>query len=481
LVAYREGGSGGGIVKLSAFDPDTETMRFALRAPGAYTIGYNPVAFADIQGHWSRDTVAFLASRQIVNGRPGGQFAPADQITRCEFLKLVVDSIDGLDLPPAAGAAFPDVPPGAWYARQIVWAYEMGIVNGLPNGSFLPGRAVSRQDMAVIIHRLIQAMSWKLDIARAAQDFTDQDRVSGYAADAVSLLWQYGVVGGLPNGAFNPRGTASRAEAGAIVKNLMTALLNSSAVEKDEEAALTIRGDGVANETSFSRANLENMAASAGVYAYSVTNNFPTDRVEYAAGAPLADLLAQAGLKETAQLVTVIASDGYRRNFTVAELIEAPRYYFPASGEKSPVPTILAVESGGAPNSLAADDLRLVMGQRARGEQNNPWLVKSVIAIEVSCSQPDQWPEVTFEVIEGDAGAVVALGHANLNSVKIYYTTDGSDPTVESAMYNVSGSQYQPELNAPLTLSPGTEVRARAIGPGRRDSAVSSFVMGAPS
>ncbi|MBR0375808.1 MAG: chitobiase/beta-hexosaminidase C-terminal domain-containing protein, partial [Firmicutes bacterium] len=56
---------------------------------------------------------------------------------------------------------------------------------------------------------------------------------------------------------------------------------------------------------------------------------------------------------------------------------------------------------------------------------------------------------------------------------KIYYTLDGSEPDVYSAMYNPS--TYQPELNTPIEVTGDMTVRAFASGYGRADSPVAEF------
>ena len=75
------------------------------------------------------------------------------------------------------------------------------------------------------------------------------------------------------------------------------------------------------------------------------------------------------------------------------------------------------------------------------------------------------------------ADGLLYLEHALMDQVKIYYTTDGSDPDESSAVYNPSTSYFQPELNKPLSLPPGMTVRAYAVGFGRADSAVAEFTV----
>jgi len=59
--------------------------------------------------------------------------------------------------------------------------------------------------------------------------------------------------------------------------------------------------------------------------------------------------------------------------------------------------------------------------------------------------------------------------------VKIYYTTDSSTPDVNSTMYNVSATYYQPQLNVPITINQTTTIKAIAIGPGKTDSDVATW------
>ena len=241
---------------------------------------------------------------------------------------------------------------------------------------------------------------------------------------------------------------------------------------------LTIRGDGVEKEIVLSRTELEALKPVVERHTYSLSNNFPTEKTEYAAGIPLLYLLEQAGLKEAAQIITCTASDGYKREFTVHELLHASRYYFPKEGEKQPVPAMICLQSSDKGlNSLETIELKLMMGQRAPGEQTNPWFVKYLSVIEVSCEKPARWQEVTFNRVSGPEGVTLQLLHENTDSVKIYYTTDGSEPTVESKIYNISASYFQPQLNKALVINKTTVVKAVAIGAGKEDSPLASLTV----
>ncbi len=250
--------------------------------------------------------------------------------------------------------------------------------------------------------------------------------------------------------------------------------LNALAAEGSAET-LTIKGDGVSQEIIFSRAQLEAMASAITKDIYSAANNFPTEKTMYRKGVSLLYLLEQAGMKGTPGQLKFISSDGYTRTFTYEELVKDARYYYSPNGSRVSVPTIIAfADSSKGFNSMSPIELVLTMGQRVKGEQNNPWFVKYLQTIEVISSEPDKWPQVTFSQTAGTEGMMFELKHSNYDAVKIYYTLDGSDPDINSTVYNVSASYYQPDLNRPILVKGDTEIRAIAIGAGKRHSLVSS-------
>ncbi|HBC92420.1 MAG TPA: hypothetical protein DCZ10_05840, partial [Pelotomaculum sp.] len=65
---------------------------------------------------------------------------------------------------------------------------------------------------------------------------------------------------------------------------------------------------------------------------------------------------------------------------------------------------------------------------------------------------------------------------------KIHYTTDGSPPTMDSPMYNWIASRWWSSresevdsINHPIEITKDTTIKAKVIGPGRRDSNVVTF------
>jgi len=269
-----------------------------------------------------------------------------------------------------------------------------------------------------------------------------------------------------------------------------------------EAVALTITGDGVETPMTFSMTDLQEMEQYQ--HLYSSINTWPTKKWYAGEGVKLTDLLASAGIKDEATLITVKATDGYRMTFTRQELLEDPRYYYPGLRENdvydgsipgSPdgaqqVETIIALRSAQSDNfenMNTSEALHLLMGQRWVTEQTNNAFVKFVGTIEVSTEIPEKWANPIADPPSGtvDAGTGVIFDPVNINDMdgaNFHYTTDGSDPTYESPMYNwikyrwwSSRSADLETINHPINVDHNMTIKAVAIGFGREDSDIVTF------
>ena len=172
------------------------------------------VQFSDVNG-WEKEYVYYLADRKILNGKADGQFKPADNITRAEFVKILA-AVSGQDVSKSTGSSFSDVNAASWYAPYVEWAYRNGIVKG-SNGNFKPSANITRQDMAVMIENFSKYMSKTVPSMEAGKTFADDSRIASYAKDAVASLQKAGIISGDVNGKFLPQSSATRAQAAKMI------------------------------------------------------------------------------------------------------------------------------------------------------------------------------------------------------------------------------------------------------------------------
>ena len=163
---------------------------------------------------WANTAVNKLVGKGIINGMGDGRFAPADTLTREQFIKMIVTAFNlkasGKNNP------FSDVADGHWSADYILAAYENGITTGINETQFGVGTALSKEQMVTFIYRALEKAGVNIKTQSPAV-LKDKEAVSVYAADAVAKLSSAGIVSGDENGYFNPSQTATRAMAAVVI------------------------------------------------------------------------------------------------------------------------------------------------------------------------------------------------------------------------------------------------------------------------
>lgn len=174
-----------------------------------------PVAadFGDLINHWAVNQVKVLVAKKAVAGYPDGSFRPDAPITRAEFLSVLVKA---QGLKGAKALPFKDMQ-GHWAKAALETAYAQGVATGFSGGLFRPDDVITREQMAVMVHRTLRYIP-----EISAVGATDHQRISPWAADAVKRMLAFKVMAGYPDGAFRPQGIATRAEAAAVILKTIT-------------------------------------------------------------------------------------------------------------------------------------------------------------------------------------------------------------------------------------------------------------------
>ncbi|MGG1517414.1 Ig-like domain-containing protein [Paenibacillus oryzisoli] len=176
--------------------------------------------FADMAGHWAQQDVALMAAKLLVDGRDAHSFAPDAPVTRAEFAALLVRAL-GLD--DAVGSPFGDVRASDWFAGAVGAAAQAGLIDGLGDGRFAPGDAITRQQMAVMLVRAAAAAGAAGAGSGAAAEpaFADAAGIAAWAQAAVGDATALGLLSGEPGGRFAPQAPTTRAQAAVAVKRLL--------------------------------------------------------------------------------------------------------------------------------------------------------------------------------------------------------------------------------------------------------------------
>ncbi|RAU91652.1 hypothetical protein DQG13_28970 [Paenibacillus sp. YN15] len=100
----------------------------------------------------------------------------------------------------------------------------MKLAEGYDDGSFRPGEAVSRQELAVMVNRAAELAGLAPAAAVAHPPYVDEAAVSPWAKAAVEALTGQGLLSGLPDGSFAPAAKATRAECLTLLDSLLARL-----------------------------------------------------------------------------------------------------------------------------------------------------------------------------------------------------------------------------------------------------------------
>ncbi|MDQ0091316.1 hypothetical protein J2T12_004753 [Paenibacillus anaericanus] len=220
IIIYSVGGSGRlEVVKNVKYDSQKELITFQTKGFGHYAAAYSGIHFSDLN-KGSATVIEALASREIVKGTGGDKFEPNRQITRGEFVQLLVSALE-LPQENAVSGSFTDINLDQWYFQAVSSVQRLGIVNGRSDGSFGAMDPVTREEMAVIVFRALDHAAYRLSTVNSEASFNDEGQIGAYASGAVEGLRQAGIINGYADGSYRPKGSTTRVEAATIIYNLM--------------------------------------------------------------------------------------------------------------------------------------------------------------------------------------------------------------------------------------------------------------------
>ena len=190
-----------------------------------YAITESPVqvvisstSFSDCgSNHWASNYVNSLKENGVISGYPDGKFYPEKGVSREEFTKMAI-LVAGL-YSENSTCDFADVSKEDWSYHYIATANQLEIINGLEEDRFGIGQGITRQDVAVIIYRILNYLNitGTNDKENIATQFKDTEKISDYAMEGINALSQMGVLNGFEDGTFKPQNNITRAETAKVL------------------------------------------------------------------------------------------------------------------------------------------------------------------------------------------------------------------------------------------------------------------------
>lgn len=212
------------------------------------SVSASAVNFNDTHGHWAEYTIDRLSNTGIVDGFEDGSFNPNGNVTRAEYLKMIMELYSIGTVSPRKDECL-DADVRDWYAPYLQSALDKGLVPGdmiasygvkligdensgnsraVYSGAFNGGLAITREEMAVITQNMYQYNVTEEtvgDMLKATElSFADTTEISRWALQCVKLTVAEGFMEGMNDNLFEPKSNATRAQAATILGRIIDSM-----------------------------------------------------------------------------------------------------------------------------------------------------------------------------------------------------------------------------------------------------------------
>ena len=178
--------------------------------------------FRDVsESEWYYQAIQYNVSHHYILGTNSSTFQPNTKISRAMMVTILWRMVGEPKV--TNGKNFPAVKTTDYYYNAVKWASAKGIVNGYNSGKFAPNDDITREQLAVILQNYSKYMKRDVSKTTSLSKFKDGYKTTGYAQIAVKWAVATGVISGKDKGTrLDPQGTATRAEAAAMIYNYFT-------------------------------------------------------------------------------------------------------------------------------------------------------------------------------------------------------------------------------------------------------------------
>jgi hypothetical protein len=122
------------------------------------------LAYSDVTNlHDNYVAITYLSEAGVIQGYDDGTFKPEKLVNRAEALKIILEG-SGVDTSAeVTSSAYSDVNITDWFAKYVIGATTLGIVSGNPDGTFAPARNVARAEFMkmILLTNAFKADKWK--------------------------------------------------------------------------------------------------------------------------------------------------------------------------------------------------------------------------------------------------------------------------------------------------------------------------------
>jgi len=170
--------------------------------------------FSDVPAeHWATAYIEDMRRLGITSGMGDGSFGMGRQITRAEFITMLLNLTRPGERLESAG--FQDVEAGAWFHSTVNTAKALGFTD-MAGDSFRPHEPITREEMAVMIINSLGYEQLALRLNVLGPPFTDVSRNMGI----ITIARDLNIIAGISPSEFGPSLSATREQAAAMMMRM---------------------------------------------------------------------------------------------------------------------------------------------------------------------------------------------------------------------------------------------------------------------
>jgi len=176
--------------KISTYNDGTPKKIENFTEQGSSNTSPTETGFSDVNANDTYyDAINFIRNKKIVNGYSDGTFKLHNNISRDEFLKIVIEakfSDTEIATCPKETYSFPDAT-GYWIEEYACIAKKAGIVNGASDGNFYPKNNISLAEALKIVLESFELNTEEVDL----ENWMDHYRSVAEQKNVLTKIYKY--------------------------------------------------------------------------------------------------------------------------------------------------------------------------------------------------------------------------------------------------------------------------------------------------
>jgi len=217
-------------------------VMFVFTIAGRYSVYANPPSL------WAQEAVDNAIAAGLVPANLQSNYSR--NITRAEFASLAVAVYES-----RRGTIYGRVNFADTNDVDVRKAAYVGVVNGVDDTRFDPNGILTREQAAVMLVRLANAIGYPL--TGRGTPFADNSSISGWARDSVENVHAAGIMHGIGNNRFDPQGTFTREQSIATIWRLYERIPGASLGNTLQPVAPSVPSISADERRVFELVNLE--------------------------------------------------------------------------------------------------------------------------------------------------------------------------------------------------------------------------------